>query len=405
MAFSSFHIFMCQALAKLWINIHFSDTSYSMTYPKPQANQQATSKMRNSNLELYRIICMMMIVAHHYVVNSGLNSLDGPLRSDFTSGNSLFLTIFGAWGKTGINCFMMITGYFMCKSQITLRKFVKLIAQIYLYRWILFPILLLMGYETISAKRLFHLAMPIWDLKHNFVSCFIVFWLTIPFLNILVHNLTKRQHELLLLLLLGCYTLLSFFPDFYISFNYVTWFVIIYFIASFIRLHPNPIFERKYLWEGATIMSLLLATISILFFRVFYGNSFGLGYFFVSDCNKFFSVVIAVCSFLWFKNIKIKYNKIINAFGAGTFGVLLIHANSNAMRTWLWKDTMDVVGHYSLSLGNLIIYSFVVVFVIFFICNLIDQVRIATLEKWLLQWYDDKSTSKEKDLAKTYQGS
>ena len=27
---------------------------------------------RNSNLELYRIIVMLLIVAHHYVVNSGV---------------------------------------------------------------------------------------------------------------------------------------------------------------------------------------------------------------------------------------------------------------------------------------------------------------------------------------------
>jgi hypothetical protein len=34
-----------------------------------------TKKARNSNLELYRIIVMMLIVAHHYVVNSGLLDL------------------------------------------------------------------------------------------------------------------------------------------------------------------------------------------------------------------------------------------------------------------------------------------------------------------------------------------
>ena len=27
-------------------------------------------KMRNSNLELFRIVLMLMIIAHHYVVNS-----------------------------------------------------------------------------------------------------------------------------------------------------------------------------------------------------------------------------------------------------------------------------------------------------------------------------------------------
>ena len=29
-------------------------------------------KIRRSNLELYRIIVMLLIVTHHYVVNSGL---------------------------------------------------------------------------------------------------------------------------------------------------------------------------------------------------------------------------------------------------------------------------------------------------------------------------------------------
>lgn len=36
-------------------------------------------KERSSNLELYRIICMLMIVAHHFVVNSGLTSAEGPM--------------------------------------------------------------------------------------------------------------------------------------------------------------------------------------------------------------------------------------------------------------------------------------------------------------------------------------
>lgn len=28
------------------------------------------------------------------------------------------------------------------------------------------------------------------------------------------------------------------------------------------------------------------------------------------------------------------------------FGVLLIHANSDTMRQWLWKDTLNVAGQY-----------------------------------------------------------
>ena len=93
--------------------------------------------------------------------------------------------------------------------------------------------------------------------------------------------------------------------------------------------------------------------------------------------------------------MNIKYSKVINAFGAGTFGVLLIHANSDAMRQWLWKDFVDCVGHYSLSLGDLILYSTGVVLSIFIVCNLIDQLRIATVENAFFRWYDNKLAAKD----------
>lgn len=226
--------------------------NFALTTHQGVDNQDvvAVKSPRSSNLELYRIICMLMIVAHHYVVNSGLTSSDGPLTTDPAADNSLFLELFGAWGKTGINCFLMITGYFMCTSKITLRKFVKLMAQIYLYKLLLFPIFFMGGYETLSPIRIFMLLMPTWGLTNNFTGCFIGFWLTIPFLNVLVQNMTKRQHELLLLLMLGMYTLLGSIPTFSVTFNYVAWFGIVYFIASYIRLYPQLIFKRKRLWGG-----------------------------------------------------------------------------------------------------------------------------------------------------------
>lgn len=180
-----------------------------------------------------------MIVAHHYVVNSGVTAADGPMMADApTAMNSLFLLLFGAWGKTGINCFMMITGYFMCTSKISFRKFLKLLIQIYFYRIFLFALFLSKGYETLSTMRLVKVLMPFWELEYGFIPCFIVFFLTIPFWTILVKNLTKRKHELLLILLLGCYTFLGSVPTFKVSYNYITWFGVIFLVASYIRLYP-----------------------------------------------------------------------------------------------------------------------------------------------------------------------
>lgn len=340
---------------------------------------------------------MLMIVAHHYMANSGLTSQGGPLMLDYSSSKSIFLTVFGAWGKTGINCFLMITGYFMCTSKITIRKFVKLIAQVYLYQVLLFPIFLITGYETMSIPRLVRVLMPFWGISDGFTSCFIVFWLTIPFLSILVQNMTKRQHQLLLVLLLGVYTFLGSVPSFNVTFNYVTWFGIVFFIASYIRLYPRQVFERKKLWGWLSFVSILLAIISIIGLR-FITKGSSLGYQFISDSNKLLGVAIAVCTFLWFKNINMKYSKVINAFAAATFGVLCIHANSDAMRTWLWKDTVDVVGHYSLPFGQLVLFSIGVTSAVFLVCNLIDQLRIATLEKWFFKWYDNRLSAKAEAL-------
>lgn len=53
-------------------------------------------KVRSSNLELYRIILMFLIVAHHYVIGSGLF-----VQFDYTNvtGNMIFLQIFSMFGS------------------------------------------------------------------------------------------------------------------------------------------------------------------------------------------------------------------------------------------------------------------------------------------------------------------
>lgn len=58
-------------------------------------NSMQQPKTRNSNLELYRILVMWVIVIHHYVVNSGL--LD-ELALNSTSKVSLFCYLAGGGG-------------------------------------------------------------------------------------------------------------------------------------------------------------------------------------------------------------------------------------------------------------------------------------------------------------------
>ena len=194
------------------------------------------SNHRLSNFELYRIIVMLAIVAHHYVVNSGIMDVmeEYPL-----SGRSIYYYLFGAWGKVGINCFVLITGYFMCTSQITVQKFLKLFFEVLFYRMMIHGIFMLSGYEAVNLNSLFLMLIPISNVKNDFGSCFLLFYLCIPFLNILIRNMSQKQHMSLIILLLsistGLGTLYAVVGRF--TTNYVSWFCVLYFISSYIRLY------------------------------------------------------------------------------------------------------------------------------------------------------------------------
>ena len=98
------------------------------------------------------------------------------------SANSIFLFIFGAWGKTGINCFVLITGYFMCKSNITVKKYIKLVAEVYLYKLIIAAIFAIAGLE--SMKDIIDALLIVRVIDTNFTGCFLVFYLLIPSYNV-----------------------------------------------------------------------------------------------------------------------------------------------------------------------------------------------------------------------------
>ncbi len=346
------------------------------------------TKVRESNIELFRIIVMLLIVAHHYVVNSGLIGMNsGPILENVTSFKSIFLLIFGAWGKTGINCFVMITGYFMCTSNITLKKFVKLLGTVMFYNVLIYIIFTLTPYACFSFKDLIFAFIPIKSVSAGFTSAYLLFFLTIPFLNILIKNLTEKQHILLILLTTFIYVFFGTLPFFNVTMNYVSWFIVLYFMASFIRLYPKKIFSNTKLWGFATLIFFTISVLSILFGIAISGKmGRDMSYYFVTDSNTFLAVMLGASSFLFFKNIKIKTSKFINTVSATCFGVLQIHANSDTMRMWLWGTLLNnIKAYYS---EYMILHAVLSVIGIFTVCSVIELLRVRFIEKPFFKLWD-----------------
>ena len=318
---------------------------------------------------------MFLIVAHHFVVNSGLLTADGPVYSDITNWKSIFLLVFGAWGKTGINCFVLITGFFMCRSKITRGKFLKLLGIYMFYKIAIYFIFLISGFSRFNVKQLILAILPVTSLSHNFTGCFLVFYLLIPFLNILINALSKRKYQLLLLILCFVYSILGSIPKFEITFNYVSWFCVIYLIGAYLRLYPNQYSNNRVLW-GWTLFALLCFAILSIVICTFVPLKLGLSpqpYLLVSDSNKLLALMLSVASFMFFRNIRMDNSRLINTIASTTFGVLLIHANSDAMRQFLWNDLFNNVGMYRS--GLLPVLAIGAVITVFVMCSILDLIR------------------------------
>ena len=78
-------------------------------------------------------------------------------------------------GKTGIDCFMLITGYFMCKSAITIKKYLKLLLEVIFYNVVIYTIFVVAGKHQFSSVELFFAIVPIQEIGGSFISCFLLY--------------------------------------------------------------------------------------------------------------------------------------------------------------------------------------------------------------------------------------
>lgn len=353
--------------------------------------------LRHSNLELLRILAMMAIVAHHYVVNS---TVTNQFNYESTSMQQYFLEVWGLWGKTAINSFILISGYFMCRMDLTLKRYMKLVVQVLFYGLLIMLIFSLAGYEPITAKGIVKKILgPLNGINQGFTASFLCFYAFVPFYNKLIDKCSRRELLLLisglLIVLSGCSCFL-FAP----TMNEPLWYMTMYFVAAYIRLYPNKFTESLKMWSMILIIGVIIA-ISINISAIYLSNSTGnIAYshfrrYLLINSNMPLAFIIGLAAFMTFKNIPKFYNRTINFLAAGTFGVLCIHASSDTMRRWLWQDVCNVPDMLHAPLGSLIAQAIAVPVAVFIICSLIDYLRRRYVEQPLFKRFRTSSSKVE----------
>lgn len=359
--------------------------------------------LRESNLELLRIFAMLAIIAHHMVVNSTVIDCMDFFHPTY---QTYFLMVWGMWGKTAINSFILISGYFLCKGRLTWQRYLKLLVEIYFYKFFIMVLFALSGYEPLTFKSLAQaLFGPLRAVNNGFSASFLAFYLFVPIYNALIGALNKRQHGLMLCGLLLYFTVASTFLN-AMSMNEPFWYMTLYFIAAYIRLYPNRWTESRrvslLVFAGSVVASVVSVLVVIwclghagvltdfcklpLFLVTkLQSHASQLAYWFVSDSNKLLALVVGLSAFLVAKNAPKFHSKMINTMSAGTFAVLLIHASSDAMRRWLWQDVVGMPELYTQPIFLMVIVSVLTPIVVFGVGTTIDYFRREWIEQPMMK--------------------
>lgn len=340
--------------------------------------------LRNSSIELLRIIAILIIIMHHFGVHGVFHVLDSSvniLTVDSFSWQMVFTQLVCWGGEMGNAIFILITGYFMINRSLHWRKLALLLMTMFFYSWVIEAIVYGGNFLPHTFGDLVRETLPVLFGANWFISCYLIFSLFIPFINRFLLALNKKEYESFLLLfflsllVLPSFKMVTFFNDAPILF-----FGLIYACGGYLRLYGSrwttSEMNRHHLRNFLILLVILL--LSILISDVL-GIVFHKETFLTTRTNPVIHIVgvpMAISLFLYFLTRPRFYSMRINNIAGTVLGIYLIHDN-DLVRKIIWDYILPNLDYIHSS--GYILFYFGKVLVVFLICCVIEGAR----KKWM----------------------
>lgn len=326
---------------------------------------------RNSNIEILRLISMLIIVISHYIVHSSADVRLLPL-----SFNKFLLSL--NIGNIGTVLFMLISGYYLIDSKnIKLSKIVKLWLQVLFYSLGIYLIFILTNNQPFIFKDLIKYISPISSNIYWFMTVYIIIYLFHSYLNILLTKLSKKEYHKLIIMLLFIFSLLGLFTTNIYYCNELGQCLIFYIIGAYLKIYKHNIFNNNklnYLILIICIIALILSTIFYNYLDVGYlkFNSNGL-----YNRNSIIVIMLSISIFNLFINKRVYINKFVNLLGTCTLGIYLLSEHP-LMKDYLWLNIFNNKKYvYS---NSLVLHLIISVLIVYIISLLIEFLRKITID-------------------------
>ena len=317
-------------------------------------------KRKDMNFEVLRSISMyMIIILHFFSMGIGLGEIS-------IETNYFIFSIIYSSCIFGVNTFILITGYYSGNEKyIKVRKIFNLLCTVSFWGILIYLVSLLITKDAFDIRILIKSIFPYFFGLKWFVKSYLILLCFIPFLNILLVNLTKRNFLILISILLIFFSIWSsFLPDAPVTDNG-------YGITNFILLYTIGYFIRKFDFTITKRYSSLITILSIMFMVTL--AQFHL----VKNIwayNNIWVITGSVSLFLYFKQLNFNINNsIIKFLTSCTFGVYLIHSDIN-IQEFVWNKGIKACFGESYFILTLLVYAFIIYVLCSFINYLVERI-------------------------------
>lgn len=321
-----------------------------------------------------RIICMLLLLAHHMVINGPAANIGGVRYKAVA-------TLFAPLGKICLVAYVFVSCYFMIDSEFSMKKFWKIWREVFFYNLALdFVTLAFTGWQGIdSVKMLLGGCLPILGNSHMFASTYLIYYLLVPFWVKSLTNLDKDNLKRLVIILTvgecGSY-IVGKLIDYNQSIkSELLLFAMIFYLAAYIKKYGDNILNGK-----RRFLAIILIASWGIEYIVFLGHYLNVGTLWdfcwnlIAEEAFILNILAGITLFILFNSFEMKYSRIINQVAKGTFGVLLIHDHP-FFRPILWNRVVriDKIADYGFG-----VYCLLIVLIpvgIFIVCSFIDALR------------------------------
>lgn len=155
---------------------------------------------RQSNFELLRLLAIFSIIISHVAFHGcDIRSIDYMMPS----ASALFAKLCTLGGEFGVDCFILISGYFLCGQQFKLSRLVNLFVFVFLYsvslllvyivivKWFNLPL-------TFSGKDILKCVFPISMWTYWFITAYAILYAMSALLNAVIDNIDEKVYKTLL---------------------------------------------------------------------------------------------------------------------------------------------------------------------------------------------------------------